>query len=226
MLFTNNEIVFFTSVSRGKTPFGVRYRMPEEGGREAFIEETMQSLMQKGILNDKRKLTKKGAMFIRSWELYRNCRKHVIVNRIRAAVLGDGKLITVCRVPDSERGSAGSTDMPGNDAGEYEICCMDSAVLMLSILKQSDYLCLEEKEAERGRWHGISTVQWQEELDGMEGCIPVCEYENAGLTGRKLFYWKSGEGYQLNMERMRIRNISPAYMRRQLYQILGGREDE
>ena len=60
MLFTNNEIVFMTSVSKGSLPFGIRYRMPAEEEKEAFIEEAMQSLVKKGILNEERKLTEEG----------------------------------------------------------------------------------------------------------------------------------------------------------------------
>lgn len=60
MLFTNNEIVFLTSVSKGCMPFGIHYKMPKEGEKEAFIEDAIQSLMQKGILNEERKLTQEG----------------------------------------------------------------------------------------------------------------------------------------------------------------------
>lgn len=209
MLFTNNEIVFLTSVSKGSRPFGIRYRIPAEEEREVFIEEAIQSLIKKGILNDERKLTEEGAAVIRFFELYRNCRRYVTINRVKAAVLENGKLITASR-----------------DADGYEMCCTDSATLMLSLLKQSEYLCREEEKAERGRWYGIMPQEWQQTLREMEGCIPVCEYENAKLLGRKLFYWKDGKGYLLNPERMRVRSLSPSYMRRQLYTILGGKEDE
>lgn len=208
MLLTNNEIVFLMSVSKGTRPFGIHYTMPKAGEKEAFIEEAMQSLMQKGILNEERKLTQEGAAIIRFFELYRNCRRHITINRVKAAIMENGKLITVCR-----------------DADCYEMYCMDSAVLMLSLLRQSDYLCRGEEKAERGKWCGIMPQEWQQTMEEMEGCIPVCEYENAKLTGRKLFYWKGGEGYLLNPEQMRVRRLSPSYMRRQLYTILGGKED-
>ncbi|MCM1040671.1 MAG: DUF5081 family protein [Ruminococcus sp.] len=209
MQFTNNEIVFLTSVSVGNVPFGIHYRMPAEAEKEAFIEEALHSLMKKGILNEERKLTQEGAAIIRFFELYRNSRRHVIINKVRAAVLENGKLITVCKDTDS-----------------YEICCTDSAALMLSLLKQSEYLCRGEEKTERGKWHGIMPQEWQQTMKEMEGCIPVCEYEDAKLLGRKLFYWKGREGYLLNPERMRIRSLSPSHMRRQLYRILGGKEDE
>lgn len=209
MLFTNNEIVFLTSVSKGSIPFGIRCRMPKEREKEAFIEEAMQSLIKKGILNEERKLTEEGAAIIHFFELYRNCRRHVTINRVKAAVLENGKLITVCKDTDC-----------------YEMCCTDSAALMLSLLKQSEYLCRGEEKAQRGKWHGIMPQEWQQTMREMEGCIPVCEYENAKLLGRKLFYWKGGEGYLLNPEKMRVRSLSPSYMRRQLYTILGGKEDE
>lgn len=209
MLFTNNEIVFLTSVSKGSRPFGIHYRMPKEGEKETFIEEAIQSLIRKGILNEERKLTEEGAAIVRFFELYRSCHRYITINRVKAAVLENGKLITVCKEKDC-----------------YEMCCTDSAALMLALLKQSKFLCSGEEKAERGKWYGIMPQEWQQIMGEMEGCIPVCEYENARLTGRKLFYWKGGEGYLLNPERMRVRRLSPSYMRRQLYTILGGKEDE
>lgn len=209
MLFTNSEIVFLTSVSKGTRPFGIHYQMPAKEEREAFIEEAMQSLIKKGILNEERKLTKEGAAIVRFFELYRNCRRHVTINRVKAAIMENGKLITVCKDTDC-----------------YEMCCTDSAALMLSLLKQSEYLCRGEEKAERGKWCGVMPQEWQQTMREMEGCIPICEYENARLKGRMLFYWKGGEGYLLNLERMRVRRLSPSYMRRQLYTILGGKENE
>lgn len=209
MLFTNNEIVFLTSVSKGSSPFGIHYRMPKEGEKQTFIEEAIQSLIKKGILNEEQKLTEEGAAVLRFFELYRSCRRYITINRVKAAVFENGKLITVCK-----------------DKDNYEMCCTDSATLMLSLLKQSKFLCSGEEKPERGKWYGVMPEEWQQTMREMEGCIPVCEYENARLTGRKLFYWKGGEGYLLNIDRMRVRRLSPSYMRRQLYTILGGTEDE
>lgn len=209
MKFTNNEIVFLTSVGRGSIPFGVRYHMPQTGKEEEFIEETLQSLTEKGILDKERKLTKEGAVVIRLWELYRNCRRHIIINHIHAAVMDRGQLITVYR-----------------DGEEYEVSCMHSAVLMLAILKQSEYLCLGEEKPERGKWRTVGAEEWQKEFEEIDGFIPVMEYEGTVMQEKKLFYWKKQKGYLLNMEKMRVRSLSPALMRRQIFTILGGENNE
>lgn len=209
MKLTNNEIVFLTSVGRGSIPFGVRYHMPQAGKEDEFIEETMQSLTEKGILDEEQKLTREGAVLIRIWELYRNCRRHIIINRIHAAVLDGGQLITVYR-----------------NGEEYEVSCMHSAVLMLAILKQSEYLCMGEEKPERGKWRTIGAEEWQKELEEIEGFIPVMEYEGVKMQAEKLFYWKKQEGYLLNPDNMRVRRLSPALMRQQIYKILGGENSE
>ena len=205
MRFTNNEIVFLTSVSKGRVPLGVSYRMPQDGKRQEVVEETIQSLMKKGILNEERKLTEKGAVAIRFWEIYRNNPRHVIVNRIKVAVLGDGKLIAVEQKEDS-----------------YEVLCLESVVFMLEILKNAEYLCQGEQEAEKGKWQGIKPEEWGHEMETVEGCIPIAEYENGRLQSQKLFYWKEKQGYQMNLDRLRVRSLSPAAMRKQLFRILGG----
>lgn len=209
MQLTNNEIVFLTSVSRGKVPFGVSYKMPPEGKKEEFVEETLQSLMKKGILNEERKLTKDGAAIIRFWELYRNNSRHVTVNQVKTAVVGKGKLITVYKQGDV-----------------YDVNCMDSTTMMYLLLNQSKYLCQGEDKPERGKWQSMNQEEWEREMENIEGCIPIAEYENGKLLGRKVFYWKENQGYLMNLERFRVRRLSPAVMRKQIFKMIGGEEYE
>lgn len=205
MQFTNNEIVFLTSVSKGRKPLGIHYRMPQDDRRQEFIEETIQSLIQKGLLDSERQLTKEGAAMIRFWEIYRNSKKHVVVNRIKAAVLEDGKLITVC----------GNGDF-------YEVVCMESAVFMMGIVKKAEYLRLGEQKPERGKWQSIKPEEWEQEMATAEGCIPIAEYENGFLQSQKLYYWKENQGFLMSLDRLRVRSLSPTVMRKQIFKILGG----
>lgn len=60
----------------------------------------------------------------------------------------------------------------------------------------------------------------------MEGCVPIAEYENGKLLGRRIFYWKENQGYLMNLDRLRVRSLSPAVMRRQIFKMLGGENYE
>lgn len=202
MHFSNEEIVFLTSVSRGNIPFGIKYRMPKEEEKDAFVERAIQRLSKKGILDEQSKLTKEGAFIIRCWEEYRNCKDHVMINQVRAALLPDGMLIVA---------------LPNGD--EYEVQYMNAEVLMLSILKQAQSLCGASIQPERGKWQDISEEEAERKPDGM---IPIIRYVHHKEADRRLIYWKGDQIYQINSERMRMRTLSPAAARKMIYMMIGG----
>lgn len=204
MHFNNEEIVFLTSVSRGNVPFGIKYRMPKEEERDAFVERTMQRLVEKGILDEQRKLTEEGAFIIRCWEEYRNCKDHVMINQVRAALLPGGMLITA--LPDGD---------------EYEVQYMNAEVLMLAILKQARSLCGASVPPERGKWQDIPEEEGRES-DEQEGMIPIIRFEYSNEIDRRVICWKGEQIYQINPERMRMRTLSPVAARKMIYTMIGG----
>lgn len=203
MEFTDQEIMFLTSVSRGRMPFGVNCQMPDPAKKQDYIEETIESLAKKGILNTERKLTREGAEIIYFWEQYRNSKRHIRLNHVNAAVLPGNILITVIK---KEKG--------------YDVSCINSAVFMMELLKHADYLCLGEEKEERGKWQVIDGEAWKKELADMEGCILLYEYRSGRLKEEKVYYWKNGEGYLYYKTQGRMRTLSPGVMRKQIYRIL------
>lgn len=209
MRFNNEEIVFLTSVSRGNVPFGIKYKLPREGEKEAFVERAIQSLMQKGILDGQRKLTKEGAAIIRCWEEYRNCKDHVMIRRIRAALLPGGMLVAA---------------LPDGDA--YEVRYMNAEVLMLAILKQARSLCGTSTQPERGKWQDMAGEMTGGESGEEEGMIPLIKFEYFKAIDRRIIYWKGEQVYQINPERMRMRTLSPVAARKMIYTMIGGNRHE
>lgn len=205
MRFNNEEIVFLTSVSRGNVPFGIKYKLPREGEKEAFVERAIQSLMQKGILDEQRKLTKEGAGIIRCWEEYRNCKEHVMIHRIRAAILPGGMLVAA---------------LPDGDV--YEVQYMNAELLMLAILKQARSLCGASTQPERGKWQDIEGEMMEGESGEQEGMIPIIRFEYFKATDRRIIYWKGDRVYQINPDRMRMRALSPVAARKMIYTMIGG----
>ena len=204
MRFNNEEIVFLTSVSRGNVPFGIKYRLPGELERGEFIERTMQSLMKKGILDAQKKLTKEGAAIIRCWEKYRNCKDHVMIHQVRAALLPGGMLIVA---------------LPEEDG--YEVQYMNAEVLMLAILKQAQSLCGASKQPERGKWQDIPEEEGREPNE-QEGMIPIIRFEYSKEIDRRVICWNGNQVYQVNPERRRMRTLSPVAARKMIYTMIGG----
>lgn len=209
MRLTNNEIVFLTSVSRGRVPIGVTYRLPRRNEKELFMKETIRSLMKKGILDEKENLTKEGTALIYSWEQYRNCHTHIRLNHVNAAVLPGNILLTVIKVEE-----------------EYEAACIRSEVLMTELLKQSAYLCQAEEKPQRGRWQDIDEDEFKEKFEESDDGIYLAEYLSGRLISEKVYFWKGQQGYLFNKSQGRIRELSPGIMRKQIYKVLKGSEED
>lgn len=205
MEFTNKEVMFLLSVSRGRVPLGIKMKMPKETERENYVKETIKSLVGKGILDKEEHLTKEGADVITFFEQYRNCKRHITLNDINAAVMPEGRLITVIAYKQG-----------------YDISYVSPEVLMTGVLHQFEYLRKGEESPIRGKWKDLDVKQWQERIDEMEGNILLREYENGKRISERIYCWKEKEGYLLNLTGKRIRSLSPGVMRRQIYGILGG----
>lgn len=198
--------MFLTSVSRGRVPFGVQCTVPEDEDRERYIAETMKSMAQKGILDENQRLTDKGAAVISFWEKYRNSRRHIRLNHVNAAILPGDILITVVEAGDG-----------------YEVLAVRSELFMMELLKHAEYLCMEEKADERGKWQDIREEDWKKKLESMDGGILLREFDAGRVQAEKVYFWKEGKGYLFNKTNGRIRSLSPGVMRKQIYRLL--RED-
>lgn len=207
MRLTNHEIVFLTSVSRGRVPLGVAYQLPKQDEKEFFMKETVRSLVKKGILDEEEKLTKEGTALLWAWEQYRNSSTHIRLNHVTAAVLPGDALVTVM---ETEEGC--------------EAACMRSELLMTELLKQSEYLRRGEEKPERGRWQDISGKEWKEKLEESDDAIYLAEYHSGRLVSEKVYFWKGQKGYLFHKSQGRIRELSPGVMRRQIYRALKGSE--
>lgn len=203
MRVTEQEMVFLVSVSRGRKPLGISWEIPKASEREDYINSTMESLQKKGILDEEKKLTREGADILSFFEKYRNSKRHVALDHIYAAVLPKERLITVVKTEDG-----------------YDISCVHATVLMTALLKHSGYLCMGEEKPERGRWQNISPEQIQQRAEESDGGVWVREYTDGRLLEEKFFGWGKEEGYVVNLDNNRIRTLSPAVMRRQIYKLM------
>lgn len=203
MHLTEKEMIFLTSVSRGRAPFGLLYHVPEKSKRSQFVEDTIEELKMKKYLNEEGKLTKEGTDIIYLWERYRNCKKHIRINQCNIAVLPEEVLIVVVQTEDG-----------------YEMVCTNKETFMASILKYADFLCQEDKKRERGKWRNLEEAAFAEEVMKGDGYLLLFEYTAGKLESEKIYYWKEEEGFLFNRKSKRVRNLSPGVMRRQIYQAL------
>lgn len=208
MILTEKEIIFLTSVSRGRAPLGVTYTLPPETKRRQYIEETLQKLREKNLVDQEGSLTMDGACLVRLWEEYRNGNFHFAINKTFFMPVGDSYLMMLSKIED-----------------KYMFQWIQSELLLLELMQQAEALRLGEKEPFRGKWTGIEDVELF--LEQITESILIREYHKGKLQSEKAYVWKEKQGYLINLKKKRIRKLSVGYIRKQIYQmVMGETENE
>ena len=152
MTYTNGEMIFFNSILDGEEIFGVKLKEPFSID-EKYIEDTIESLQKKGIIDEKRHLVKTAenpALFI---EQYKKARKHIVLNNKRMALCGENYLVVIER---KEK--------------EYEVYGINRRELLFEIIKETrvmneDVLKWENGESSRFNVNEIVKAIKEEEYE-------------------------------------------------------------
>lgn len=203
MKFSDSEMMFMISVSRGRKPLGIDIKIPEESQREEYIKDAIYSLRNKNIVDENLKLTKEGADLLFFFETYRNSYRHVALDQIYAAVLPRDRLITVMKKEDG-----------------YELNCISSSVLLEALLGYSEFLKCEDHQPGRGNWENTTVEELFQRIQNSTGGVWVKRFTGGKPDGEKFYGWDKQQGYVVNLERNRIRSLSPLWMRKQLCQLV------
>lgn len=203
MRFTSNEMMFFHSITPGETVLGFRFFFPQGEKGKIAEEKTIQSLIKKGILESEERLAEKGLYPAKAMEDYKKSKKHIIINHLHLALLENGDMVMI---------------YPVNQ--EYEICRINSAVLLFLCIKNYPFLRggMEKKDIAMEQ-PGLDMVL--RELYENENNILIGEYQEQKAVRERIFYQKDDKDYIYDMV-SGIRYETDGYqMRIELKKLLG-----
>lgn len=185
MKFTENEMVFLNSITEGDTVFGIPLRFCIKQEKEKEIENTIQGLIQKGILKSKSVLSEQGVLPARALELYKESKTHIIINYIHIALIEGADSIVI--IPAY------------NESEEYELLRIPRVALLYVLLKQYPVL--------RGRKYGMekqTQIRKYEEflniLKKYEGNLLVGTFYEGKMKSEQVYYWKGKELWCYDLE--------------------------
>ena len=95
MRFTEHEMVFFNSITKGNDVFGIPLKFRPQKGHEEEVKKTINGLIEKGVLASETELTKMGFLPARALECYKESRNHVIINYLHIALLEQREAIVI-----------------------------------------------------------------------------------------------------------------------------------
>lgn len=71
MKFTEHEMVFFNSITKGNDVFGIPLKFRPQKGHEEEVKKTINGLIEKGVLASETELTKMGFFRQERWNVIR-----------------------------------------------------------------------------------------------------------------------------------------------------------
>ena len=71
MKFTEHEMVFFNSITKGNDVFGIPLKFRPQKGHEEEVKKTINGLIEKGVLASETELTKMGFCRQERWNVIR-----------------------------------------------------------------------------------------------------------------------------------------------------------
>lgn len=208
MRFTEQEMVFFNSITKGNEVFGIPLQFIPEKDHKEEVQKTIQGLVEKGVLESDTKLSPKGLLPARALECYKECQKYLIINYLHIGLLSPKEAIVI--IPLKKK--------------EYEIMRLPRTAVLYKLLEQypifreATRLITTEAEIE-----DIDT--FLRELNQYDGNIIVGEFEAGKVQQEQIYFWKNSNLYQYDIKSEVRREISPDALRRKFLRMLQIREE-
>lgn len=203
MRFTEHEMVFFNSITKGNEVFGIPLKFRPEGNHEEEVKRTVKGLMEKGVLKSETELSRQGVLPARALECYKESKVHIIINYLHIALLEKKEAIVI--IPLKNR--------------EYEMLRLPRVALVHLLLDKYPVLRAGAKTVDI-KTEMMDMDTFLQELKEYEGNIMIGEFQNGVVERELVYYWKEEKMYQYDLNREIRKGVNAVQVRRELLKLL------
>lgn len=207
MRYSNTEMVLLNSVAKGNPPFGLSFSIPaEEASEKDFLSNAVSLLKDRELVDQRGKLSGLGLASIRLFEIYKNAREHIAINRMRICKTEKGELIVLSPINQG-----------------YDLCCVSPELIMYVLLKQFSFLRMgQEREAQPFAAEKIKIDAWAPGMgDYGVNYIFAGRYRDHKPCSEKMYYWDEEGGYEYDFAAQEQLRLWPREMRFRFLDLLG-----
>lgn len=172
MKFTENEMVFLNSITEGKYIFGLNIEFSYKNNRAAEIENTIQGLIKKGILESETKLSSVGFLPAKALEMYKESKIYIRINDLKAAIINDSEMIAISPAENNQ----------------FELQRVPKAVILYLILEKFSVLRNKLKSVD-SKPEKIEEDDILKEIKKSEGHILIEKFEETSYKTGCVYYW-------------------------------------
>ena len=196
MRFTEHEMVFFNSITKGNDVFGIPLKFRTQKSHEEEVKKTINGLIEKGVLASETELTKMGFFPARALECYKESRNHIALLEQREAIV---------IIPLKNR--------------EYEMLRLPRVAVLYLLLKRYPVLQIGTvPEKEQLQLQDIDS--FLREVKDCKENIMIGEFQDNALTKEWLYYWKNNQIFEYDLNRQIKREVGAVQVRRELLRLL------
>jgi len=188
MIVTGSELLGLSQISGGGPLPGI----PVDGSGVEAATAALASLTTKGVVDQAGKLTDFGVLPTMAVQHYREARKHVVFNELRASVNRDGAL-TVLQPAE----------------GGWSLTRMAAVALMVVLLEAYPFLRGGGPDAEPGPWEVLNAGDWA--AGRASGSLLVTALMSPGRSPQVVALdERAGMGFEYDVSRGRAR-VTPLW---------------
>jgi len=203
MKFTTQEMVCLNSILGGKNIFGIALQLPAIMIEEDYIRETQELLIEKGVLDKERHLTKEGAILIKLLDEYKKAEKHIFLNKSRMSLHKDGSMIIISKMKDG-----------------YEFQRQHKTAFIFNMLKQVSFLRNEGKPEDR-MVEKVPFKEFELTLDDFkaEEIFVLKKFEKYSAVFEKIYCLKNSHGIEYELQKEEKKQINSWELRKVIQEI-------
>lgn len=203
MRFTEHEMVFFNSITKGNTVLGIPLNFRPKDGHDKEVKRTVQGLIEKGVLKSETELSMQGALPARALECYKESNTHIIINYLHIALLEKKEAVVIIPLKNHE----------------YEMLKLPRVALLYLLLDKYPVLREIAKPVEvKSELVDINT--FLQELKEYDGNIMVGEFRDKVMVREQVYYWKDKVMYQYDWNNQLRKGVNSLQVRRELLTLL------
>lgn len=204
MILTASELAVLSHISGNEMLFGVPNKSVRIKEQENFVQQTTESLKEKGILDNEGKLRKKGTLPIYILEQYKKAKKHLIINNIKLAVLPTHKVISIIPVENG-----------------YDLSTEDSVVFFTQFMGLKEYFGRADFNVNYERKKYKVYEDWEKEFQKYrDDYILIGAFDEKKVIEEIVLYWDEEMGYLFDLHSVERKEMSPRMMRLHLMELL------
>ena len=203
MRFSENEMVFFNSITSGAHVPELELHFTCSGEHKEEVKNTLIGLINKGVLADETRLKEEGVLAAKAFEDYKLANRHVVINNLRIAVTPVDSVVII-----------------PFDKHEFELTRMPGTVIMMALLKQYDIL----REGSYNYPTDVSFVSVEKlllhEIVDRDKAIRVKEIADNQINSDCIYYWTECEVYKYDLQMQVKKAIDPVVIRHDIAKML------